>query len=108
MLVRRAGAKPWFDLFEIANELAYYRTDNQGLIVLFDWTHIAAWPYNSPCEEAIQAWKETAPPTDCAAFVNAPKFNRHVAILSALLRMHGAKVRSSLTQLGSGCAYVRE
>jgi hypothetical protein len=79
--VRRAGAKPWFDIFEIANELAYCRTDDQGLIVLFDWTHIAAW-------------KETAPPIDCAAFVHSPKFNRHVAILSALLRMHGAKVRS--------------
>ena len=53
-LMRRAGAKPWFGIFLIANGLAFCRTDDQDLFGLFDWTDIDAWPCSSPCEEAIQ------------------------------------------------------
>jgi hypothetical protein len=94
LVVRREGAQPRFDLVAIAGELARLRTDAAALRVLFDWSQIRSWPFAAPSAAAIQEWNKTAPAIARAAFVHDPKWNRHAAILSALLRVSNAEARS--------------
>jgi hypothetical protein len=94
LVVRRDGAQARFDLAAIAGELARLQTGAAALRVLFDWAQIRSWPFAAPSAAAIQEWNKTAPSIARAAFVHEPKWNRHAAILSALLRVSNAEARS--------------
>jgi hypothetical protein len=74
--------------------LAGLQAGGETLRVLFDWSHIGSWPFAAPSAAAVREWKAGAPPIGRAAFVHDLKWNRHAAVLAALLRISNAKVRS--------------
>jgi hypothetical protein len=94
VVLRRQGAQSKLDIEAIARELAQLQTGDAALRVLFDWSQVDRWPFDAPSAAAIQAWNKTAPSIKRAAFVHDPKWNRHAAILSALMRISSAEVRS--------------
>jgi hypothetical protein len=94
VVLRRAGAQPQFDIAAIARELARSQTSDAALHILFDWSQIDTWPFEAPSAAAIRAWHATAPLIGRAAFIHDPKWNRHVAMVSALMRISNAEVRS--------------
>jgi SpoIIAA-like len=92
-ILLRAGVQPKLDIVAIAAELA----DTIGSStprVLFEWSQISSWPFRSPTMAAIQAWYKTAPAISRVAFVHDRRWNMHVAILSALIRVSKGQVRS--------------
>ncbi len=94
VVVRREGAQPKFDIAAIASELARLQTDDAALRVLFNWSLVDRWPFEAPSAAAIRHWNNSAPTIKRAAFVHDPKWNRHAAIVSALVRIHNAEARS--------------
>jgi hypothetical protein len=93
-VLRRQGAQPKLDIAAIARELAHSISGGTAVRLLFDWSQVSSWPFEAPSAAAVQAWNETAPPISRAAFVHDQKWNRHAAILSALMRVGHAQVRS--------------
>ncbi len=107
LVVRPDAAQPKFDIVAIAEELARLPAGAAALRVLFDWSQVKSWPFAAPSTAVTQAWNKTAPPIARAAFVHDPKWNRHAAILSALLRVSGAEARSfHLTDMDKAIAWL--
>jgi hypothetical protein len=94
LVVRPVGAQPKFDIAAVASKLAGLQRGAAPLRVLFDWSQVGSWPFAVPPSTAVRDWNNTAPPIARAAFVHDSKWNRHAAILSALLRVSGAEARS--------------
>jgi hypothetical protein len=94
LALRRQGAQPKFDIVAIASELARLHTAGEALHVFFDWSQVSSWPFAAPSAAAIREWNKAAPLIARAAFVHDPKWNRHAAILAALLRVSDAEARS--------------
>ena len=94
LALRRQGAQPKFDIVAIASELARLHTAAEALRVFFDWSQVTSWQYAAPSAAAIREWNKAAPVIARAAFVHEPKWNRHAAILAALLRVSDAEARS--------------
>lgn len=94
LVLQRYGAQSKFDIVAIAAELGTLRTGAVAARILFDWSQLCAWQYAAPSSASILEWHKTAPPIARAAFVHDPKWNRHAAILSALLRVSNAEARS--------------
>jgi len=94
--VRLRGPQPKLDIIAIARELAHLQTGDASLRVLFDWSELDFWQFEAPSPATIQVWKETVPSVSRAAIVHDPKWNRHAALLAALLRVCDAEVRSFL------------
>ncbi len=93
-VLRGAGAQPRLDIAAIANELAKIQRVDSTLRILLEWSQVTSWPFEAPSPASVQAWNETAPPISRAAFVHDRKWNQHVAVLSALMRVRHAQVRS--------------
>lgn len=94
--VRLRGPQPKLDIIAIARELAHLQTGDASLRVLFDWSELDSWQFEAPSPATIQVWKEAVPSVSRAAIVHDPKWNRHAALLAALLRVCNAEVRSFL------------
>ena len=94
LVLPRQCAQPKLDIAAIARELAHSQSGDATLRILFEWSQVSSWPFEAPSAAAVQAWHETAPPISRAAFVHDQKWNRHAAILSALMRLGHAQVRS--------------
>jgi len=90
----RVGVQARFDVAAIAEDLARQPSGVGALRVLFDWSQLKSWPFAAPSLAATRKWKDTAPPVVRAALVHDRKWNRHAAVLSALLRVGGAEARS--------------
>jgi len=95
-VMRQSGPQPKLDIIAIARELARSRLGDASLKVLFDWSELDTWPFEAPSLATVQAWKEIIPSVSRAAIVHDPKWNRHAALLAALLRVGDAEVRSFL------------
>ena len=93
-VLRWQGAQSKFDVAAIAKEWAAYGGGGVALVLLVDWSQISEWPFGTPSAADIRAWDSLAPPTSRAAFVHDQRWNRHAAVLSALLRRGNAQVRS--------------
>jgi hypothetical protein len=91
---RPQGDRKDFDMAEIARELARLQTGADAQRVLFDWSQLRSWRFIAPTTAAIREWNATTPEITRAAFIHDRKWDRHVALLSALLRVKGAEVRS--------------
>jgi hypothetical protein len=83
-----------FDITAIGNELAKHQTVDGPARILFDWSQIRSWPFGPPSAASIRTWNLSAPAIALGAFVHDRKWNRHVALLAALLRVGNAEVRS--------------
>lgn len=94
LVVRPQSVQSTFDIAAIASELAVLQAGVGTLRVLFDWSGIGRWPFSAPSAAAIREWNAAAPAIARAAFIHDAKWNRHAAILSALLRIRNAEVRS--------------
>jgi hypothetical protein len=92
--LRWSGVQPKLDIAAIAAELANSPSREAMTLLLFEWSKISSWPFEAPTTTAIQAWYTTAPAFSRVAFVHDPKWNRHVAILSALIRVSNGQARS--------------
>jgi hypothetical protein len=93
-VLRSHGAQPKLDIIAIAGELWHIQKGDAALRVLFDWSKLKSWPFEAPSLATIQKWKETVPFISRAAIVHDQKWNRHAALLAALLRVGNAQVRS--------------
>jgi SpoIIAA-like len=93
LVLERHGAQPKFDVVTIAAELARLRA-GMALRILFDWSQVRSWQYAVPSAAAVREWRKIIPGISRAAFVHDPKWNRHAAMLSALLRVGNAQARS--------------
>ena len=93
-VLRWRGAQPRLDIIAVASELAQFQTDDASLKVLFDWLELESWPFKAPTMAAIEKWKKTVPSISRAAIVHDMKWNRHAALLAALLRVRNAQVCS--------------
>src|SRR5947209_5762987 len=91
--LRRQGAQPVFDIVAIAATLANLHSGN-GLRVLFDWSDVESWPFRAPPPAAIRAWNSRAPVVSRAAIIHNQKWDRHAALLSALIRVRNGQARS--------------
>ncbi len=91
---RRQRAQEKFDVKAIASELARCQTGDTRLRVLFDWSQVHCWPFEAPSAADVEAWNKTAPSIARAAIIHDQRWNRHAALLAALLRMRNAEVRS--------------
>src|SRR5271157_2317630 len=94
--MRQRGPQPKLDIIAIARDLTHFQTGDASLKVLLDWSELDSWPFEAPSSATIQAWKETIPSVSRAAIVHDPKWNRHAALLAALLRICDAEVQSFL------------
>jgi hypothetical protein len=94
VLMRRHGPQPKLDIIAIARDLAPLQTNDASLQVLFDWSELDSWPFEAPSLATVQAWRDAVPSISRAAIVHDPKWNRHAALLAALLRVCDAEVRS--------------
>jgi hypothetical protein len=92
VILRQRGAQAKFDIVAIANELARFERCDGALRILFDWSELESWPYEPAA--AIEGWYDRVPSIARAAFIHYPKWNRHAALLAALLRVGKAEVRS--------------
>jgi hypothetical protein len=93
-IFRRKGAQPKFDIAQIAAELMESQDGDAERPVLFEWSEVLSWPFAAPSAAAVRGWAKNAPPVSRAAFVHDQRWNRHAAILAALLRAANAQVRS--------------
>ena len=93
-ILRLRGVQPMFDITAIGNELAKHQTVDGPARILFDWSQIRSWPFEPPSAASIRTWNLSAPAIALGAFVHDRKWNRHVALLAALLRVGNAEVRS--------------
>jgi hypothetical protein len=89
----KRGAQPKFDIITIVEELRQIQNSDPALRVLFDWSKLKSWPFETPPLSTIHKWKQTVPVISHAAIVHNPKWNRHAA-LGALLRVSSAQVCS--------------
>ncbi len=83
-----------FDLRTIASELKDCQAGGAALRILFDWSQVSWWPFEAPGAAAIEVWNETAPLIARAAIVHDQRWNRHAALLAAVIRTRTAAVRS--------------
>ena len=93
-MLRRHGAQPPFDIAAIATELAQGQGDDAPLCALLDWSQVSSWPFQAPSSAAIRAWNLTVPPVLRAAIIHDQKWDKHAAVLSALMRVRDGQVRS--------------
>jgi hypothetical protein len=93
-VLRRQGAQPNLDIAAIAAELAHSRSGDAALRILLEWSQVSSWPFEAPSAAAVRAWNRAAPLISRVAIVHDQKWNRHAAILSALMRVGNAQVRS--------------
>jgi hypothetical protein len=93
-VLRRQGAQSKFDIAAFASDLANLQTGDAPLRILFDWLKVDSWPFEAPSAAAVQVWNKTAPAIKRAAFVHDHKWNRHAAMLAALMRVSNAEARS--------------
>jgi hypothetical protein len=93
-VLRRRGAQPKLDIIAIAGELRHIQKGDAALKVLFDWSKLESWSFQAPSLSTIQKWKESVPLVSRAAIVHDSKWNRHAALLAALLRECNAQVCS--------------
>jgi hypothetical protein len=94
LVLRRQGAQSKLDIGAIAGELTLSNGHGGPRRFLLEWSRVASWPFEAPSTAAVRAWNETAPQILRAALVHDQKWNRHAAILSALMRLGHAQVRS--------------
>lgn len=94
LVVRPVGAQTKFDIAAIGDELERQASGAKGMRVLFDWSHLKSWPFAAPSAADSHEWNKAALPIARAALVHDRKWDRHAAVLSALLRIGGAQVRS--------------
>jgi hypothetical protein len=93
-MLRRSGVQSEFDVRSIASELAGFQRGSAGRYVVYDWSSIERWAYRAPSATEIAGWRCAAPAIKRLAIIHPPKWNQHAALLSALLRLGGAEVRS--------------
>ena len=93
-VLRRHGAQPALDVAAIASELTQCLGSDAELRPLFDWSEVTLWPFRAPSAAAIRAWELTAPSVSRAAIIHDQRWDRHAAVLSALLRVRNVQVRS--------------
>jgi len=93
VVLPRQGAQPEFDFSAIATELARLQTGTAELRLLFDWISVKSW-FKSPSASDLLDWNNTLPLIRRAAIVYTQKCYRQAAMLSALLRLANAEVRS--------------
>jgi stage II sporulation SpoAA-like protein len=93
-VLRRHGAQPPFDIAAIATELAQCQGDDAALCALFDWSQVSSWPFQAPSAAAVRAWNSTVPPVLRAAIIHDQRWDKHAAVLSALMRIRDGQVRS--------------
>jgi hypothetical protein len=93
-VLRRQGAQPRFDLLAIVSELPHPQGGDAALRMLFEWSHVTSWPFEAPNEAAVAAWGRTSPAISRAAIVHGQRLYRQAAIISALMRLGGAQVKS--------------
>jgi hypothetical protein len=89
-----SGPIPCFDIQSIATDLGRASNSCSQMRVFFDWSKVESWPFEAPSPIAIAAWRRAAPSIMRAAFLHVHKWDRHAALLSALLRSANAEVRS--------------
>jgi len=94
LVVSPVGAQAKFSIAAIADDLARRTSGTEAAAVLFDWSQLKSWPFAAPCMAATQEWNKTAPPIARAALIHDRKWDRHAAVLSAVLRIGGAEARS--------------
>jgi hypothetical protein len=94
LVVRPVGAQTTFDVAAIAGELGRQASGAEGMRVLFDWSQLKSWPFAAPSIADGHEWSRAALPIARAALVHDRKWDRHAAVLSALLRISGAQARS--------------
>jgi hypothetical protein len=94
LVLRRQGAQSKFDIVAIASELQRAEAAEAALRILFDWSQVTSWPFEAPPAAAIEAWNKTAPSISRAAVVHSQKWYRQAAVLSALMRLRNAQVKS--------------
>jgi len=83
-----------FDIVAIADELTHRASGAGGMRVLFDWSQLKSWPFAAPSAMDSHEWNKAALPIRRAALLHDRKWDRHAAVLSALLRIRGAQARS--------------
>lgn len=94
VVLHRRGVHRAFDITAIASELAKLRTGERLSRILFDWSQLRSWPFEPPSAASVRVWNLTAPAIARVAFVHDPKWSRHAAVISALLRAGNAEIRS--------------
>jgi hypothetical protein len=92
--LRPQGAQPPFDIGALAEEIAARLSGDAPWRILLDWSLVKSWPFEAPSPATVARWNEVVPRIRRVAIVHAPKWNQHAAVLSALLRLSGAEVRS--------------
>jgi hypothetical protein len=93
------GNQARLDIVAMAKDLTIALREREPLgnelsRVLFDCSEVTSWPYQAPPQKSLQHWKKTVPQIFRAAFVHHRRWDRHVALLAALLRSANAEVRS--------------
>jgi SpoIIAA-like len=91
--LRWKGVQSTFDIAVIAIELGAAARRRKRLRLLFDWSEIESWPFQAPSASAIRLWNSRAPSIVCAAIVHHHKWNKHAALISALLRLNNSQVK---------------
>src|SRR5947199_8162693 len=104
LILRRQAAQPRFDVATLAEEIATLLSDEAPRRIFLDWSSVKSWPFAAPSRQAIACWSMIVPPIRRVAIVHAPKWNQHAALLSALLRLSGAEVRSFHPRQHAGAA----
>jgi hypothetical protein len=98
LTIRKEDDQPKLDIAAMAGELSRSwaeharANDEEALRVLFDWSAVTSWPYAVSSHQCLLVWRETVPKIFRAAFVHDRRWDRHAAILSALLRSANTQV----------------
>jgi hypothetical protein len=93
-VLTRRGVQPTFDILEIAAELSAPPAEGAGQRVLLDWSFVERWLFKAPTPAAISQWKNAGPLIQRAAILHTRKCDQQAAVVSALLRLDNAEVRS--------------
>ena len=68
----------------------------QRLRILFDWTTLVEWDDDDAASAACRQWRDAAPLIERAAIIHDHHWNRHAAVVAAILRTNSVDVRSWL------------
>jgi hypothetical protein len=107
--LRLQGAQPPFDVGALAEEITSRLSGDAPWRILLDWSLVKSWPFEAPSSATVTRWNGLVPRIQRVAIVHAPKWNQHASVLSALLRMSGAEVRSfRLRELSIGASWLEQ
>lgn len=94
VVIRVSGTQPATEFADVAVLFAQRYRHSSDMRVLFDWTELSNWDDNIRASYSCRRWSDAASLIVRSAIVHNRRWNRHAAVLAAVIRRSRGRVRS--------------